>query len=226
MSHGKRYTELASKVEQKTYSVEEAVALVLDTAKTKFDSTIEVHVRLGIDPRKSDQQVRATTTLPHGIGKTKKIAVFVSGEEKEKEAKDAGADIVGDEQMIADIVKTGKIEFDVAVTTPDMMPKMARLAKILGPRGLMPSPKNETVTTNLTKTLGELKKGKFAFKADDTSNVHQAIGKASFGAEKIAENYVAFMDAIRKAKPAASKGTYIVSVTLASTMGPGVKVAL
>ena len=225
MARSKRYNALKEKVDKKAYSAEEAVALALDTATTKFDSTIEIHVRLGIDPKKSDQQVRSTVSLPHGIGKSKIIAAFVPNADKEKEAKDAGADIVGGEELIAEIAKTGKYAFEIAVATPDMMPKLAKVAKVLGPKGLMPSPKNETVTTNLTKTIGELKKGKVAFKADDTANIHQSIGKASFGKEKLTENYTAFMEALRKAKPATSKGTYLQSVTLTSTMGPGIKVA-
>lgn len=225
MAHSKRYNELKAAVEKKAYSPEEALELAKKTATTKFDSSVEVHIRLGIDPKKSDQQVRGTVTLPHGIGKTKKVAAFVSNAEAEKEAKAAGAEIVGGEDLIAEIAKTGKYEFEIAVATPDMMPKMAKVAKVLGPKGLMPSPKNETVTTNLTKTIGELRKGKIAFKADDTANMHQVIGKASFTKEQLTENYTAFMDAIRKAKPATSKGTYLLSVTLTTTMGPGIKVA-
>lgn len=226
MAHSKRYKELKSQIDAaKSYSVEEAVDLVKKTATTKFDSSVEVHIRLGIDPKKSDQQVRATVTLPHGIGKTKKVAAFVANAEKEKEAKDAGAEIVGGEDLINEIAKTGKYDFEIAVATPDMMPKMAKVAKVLGPKGLMPSPKNETVTTNLAKTIGELRKGKIAFKADDTANVHQVVGKASFTKEQLAENLNAFMEAVRKAKPPSSKGVYLMSVTLTSTMGPGVKVA-
>jgi len=225
MARSKRYNEMSAKVENKSYSIEDAVALVIDTSKTKFDSSVEVHVRLGIDPKKSDQQVRANVTLPHGTGKSKKIAVFVSNEAAEKEAKEAGADVVGGQEMIDAIAKTGKIDFEIAVTTPDMMPKMAKVAKVLGPRGLMPSPKSETVTTNLKKTIAELKKGKITFKSDDTANVHQIVGKASFGKEKLVENVTAFLDALRRAKPASSKGVYMGSITLTSTMGPGVKVS-
>lgn len=226
MAHSKRFKELKATIDaKKAYSPEEAVELVKKTATTKFDSAVEVHVRLGIDPKKSDQQVRGTVTLPHGTGKTKKVAAFVSNADAEKEAKAAGAELVGGEELIAEIAKTGKYDFEIAVATPDMMPKMAKVAKVLGPKGLMPSPKNETVTTNLTKTIGELRKGKVAFKADDTANLHQVIGKASFSKEQLAENYAALMDAVRKAKPATSKGTYLLSVTLTSTMGPGVKVA-
>lgn len=226
MAHSKRYKELKGMIDAaKAYSPEEAVDLAKKTATTKFDSAVEVHIRLGIDPKKSDQQVRGTVTLPHGTGKTKKVAAFVANAEKEKEAKDAGAEIVGGDDLIAEIAKTGKYEFEIAVATPDMMPKMAKVAKVLGPKGLMPSPKNETVTTNLTKTIGELRKGKVAFKADDTANIHQVIGKASFSKEQLAENLTTFMEAIRKAKPPTSKGVYLMSVTLTSTMGPGIKVA-
>jgi|SRR5687768_224990 len=226
MAHSKRYAELKAMIDPaKSYSPEEAVELVKKTATTKFDSAIEVHMRLGIDPKKSDQQVRATVTLPHGTGKTKKVAAFVGNAEKEKEAKDAGAEIVGGEELIAQIAKTGKYDFEIAVATPDMMPKLAKVAKVLGPKGLMPSPKNETVTTNLSKTIGELRKGKVAFKADDTANIHQVIGKASFSKEQLTENLNTFMEAIRKAKPPTSKGVYLMSVTITSTMGPGIKVA-
>jgi len=226
MSHSKRYAELASSVDvKKTYSPEEAVETVKRTATTKFDSSIEVHVNLGIDPKKSDQVVRATVALPHGTGKKTRVAVFTVDPAKEKEAKDAGADGIGGEEMIAELAKTGKIDFDVAVATPDMMPKMAKAAKVLGPRGLMPSPKNDTVTTNVGKTVEELKKGKVAFKNDDTGNVHQAIGKASFTKEQLLENYTTFMEALRRAKPSSSKGVFLKSITLTSTMGPGVKVS-
>ncbi|MEY4744285.1 MAG: ribosomal protein [Candidatus Parcubacteria bacterium] len=226
MAHSKRYKELKALIDpKKAYSPEEAVELAKKTATTKFDSAIEVHVRLGIDSKKSDQMVRGTVSLPHGTGKTKKVAVFVGNAEKEKEAKEAGADIVGGEELINEIAKTGKYDFEVAVTSPDMMPKMAKVAKVLGPKGLMPSPKNETVTTNLTKTIGELRKGKVAFKADDTANLHQIIGKASFTKEQLADNLNALLEAVRKAKPPSSKGVYLVSVTLTSTMGPGIKVA-
>lgn len=226
MSHSKRYNELKSQIDgNKAYSAEEAIELVKKTATTKFDSSVEIHVRLGIDPKKSDQQVRGTVSLPHGTGKTKKVCAIVSNAEAEKEAKDAGADIVGGTELIDEMAKTGKYNAEVFVTTPDMMPKMAKVAKVLGPKGLMPSPKNETVTTNLTKTIGELRKGKVAFKADDTANLHQVIGKSSFSKEQLSENYSTLMDAVRKAKPASSKGTYVMSITMTSTMGPAIKVA-
>jgi large subunit ribosomal protein L1 len=226
MPRSKRYKELkASYDAKKSYSPDEAVGLVQKTSTTKFDAAIEVHLHLGIDPKKGDQMVRGTVALPHGTGKTKKVAAFVSSPEKEKEAKDAGAELVGGEELIAEIAKSSKIEFDIAVATPDMMPKLAKVAKILGPKGLMPSPKNETVTPNIKKAVEELRRGRVAFKNDDTANVHQIIGKASFPKEKLLENFAAFMEAIRRAKPATSKGTYLKSVTLTSTMGPGIKVA-
>jgi large subunit ribosomal protein L1 len=226
MPHSKRYAELKALIDgKKDYSPEEAIDLVKKTATTKFDSAIEIHVRLGIDSKKSDQQVRGNVSLPHGTGKTKKVAAFVGNAEKEKEARDAGADVVGGEELIAEIAKTGKFDFEVAVTTPDMMPKMAKVAKVLGPKGLMPSPKNETVTTNLAKIIGELRRGKVSFKADDTANLHQVIGKSSFTKDQLLANYAVFMEAVRKAKPATSKGVYLVSVTLTSTMGPAIKVA-
>ncbi len=225
MPRSKRYKELKSSFDhKKAYSPEEAVDLVLKTSTTKFDASIEVHLRLGIDPKKGDQMVRGTVALPHGTGKTKKVAAFVPAN-KEAEAKEAGAELVGGEELIAEIAKTGKIDFDIAVATPDMMPKLAKVAKVLGPKGLMPSPKNETVTPNIKKAIEELRRGRVAFKNDDTANVHMIIGKASFPKDKLLANLAALMEAIRRAKPASSKGTYLRSVTLTSTMGPGVKVA-
>ncbi len=227
MKHGKRFNELRGSFDpNKVYSLDEALALVKKTSNTKFDSTVEVHVRLGIDPKKGDQQVRATVTLPHGTGKTKRVAAFVGTPEHEKEAKEAGADLIGGEELVAEIAKSGKCDFDVAVASPDMMPKLAKVAKVLGPRGLMPSPKNDTVTKDVGQAVKDMKGGKVAFKNDDTANVHQAIGKASFTEDQLAVNYEAFMDALRRNKPNSSKGTYIKGVTIASTMGPGIKVAI
>ena len=226
MAHSKRYKELKSSFDNKrTYSAEEAVELALKTSTTKFDASIEVHLRLGIDPKKGDQMVRGTVALPHGTGQTKRVAAFVAAD-KEKEAKEAGAEIVGGEELIAKIAQTGKIDFDIAVATPDMMPKLAKVAKVLGPKGLMPSPKNETVTPNIKKTIDELRKGRVAFKNDDTANVHLIIGKASFSKEKLLENLNALMEAVRRSKPSSSKGIFFRSVTLTSTMGPGIKVAI
>lgn len=220
---GKKYTAAAALVDpKKTYSTEEAMELAKKTSTTKFDGTVEIHIRLGIDPKKSDQQVRGTVSLPHGTGKTRKVAAFVSAD-KEKEAKEAGADMVGAEEMIEEILKSGKIDFDIAVATPDMMPKMAKVAKILGPKGLMPSPKSDTVSTNVAKMVSELKKGKLAFKSDDYGIVHTIIGKVSFDAKALAENYEALLETIRKAKPSSSKGVYLQNVTVATTMGPAIR---
>jgi large subunit ribosomal protein L1 len=216
---------LSAKVDKnKVYSVDEAVALVKETSGVKFDASVEVHANLGIDPKKGEQQIRATVVLPHGSGQTKKVAAFVSPE-KEKEAKEAGADFIYGEDEIKKIKDTSKIEFDVAVTTPDMMPKLAAIAKVLGPKGLMPNPKTETVGPNVKKMIEELKRGKITFKNDDTSNVHQIIGKTSFTNEALKENFLAFSDALNKAKPATQKGTYIKNLTITSSMGPSIKIA-
>ena len=222
---GKKYAEAAKLVdEKKVYSIDEAAALVKKTSTAKFDATVEVHIGLGIDAKKSDQNVRGTVSLPHGSGKSKKVMAFVNGD-KEKEAKEAGADMIGGEEAIAELAKTGKIEFDIAVTTPDMMPKMAKVAKILGPKGLMPNPKTETVSSNVTKMISELKKGKIAFKNDDTGIIHTVIGKVSFDDAKLKENFEALMEAIKKAKPSNSKGIFIKYAVMSSTMGPGIRVA-
>jgi len=216
-------TELSTKVDKdKVYPLDEAINLAKETSNTKFDGSVEVHVLLGIDPKKTDQQIRTSVVLPHGTGKTKKIAAFVTPD-KEKEAKEAGADVIYGEEEIKELKNTGKIDFDVAVTTPDMMPKMAAVAKILGPRGLMPNPKTDTVGPNLKQMIIDLKGGKITFKNDDTANIHQIIGKVSFDAEKLKANYLAFMDMLKKAKPTTTKGTYIKNITLATTMGPGIK---
>ena len=221
----KRLDALSAKVDKsKVYSVDEAIKLVKETAGVKFDASIEVHAHLGIDIKKSDQQVRATVVLPHGTGKTKTVAAFVAPD-KEKEAKDAGADFVYGEEDIKKIKDTGKINFEVAVTTPDFMPKLAQAAKVLGPKGLMPNPKTETVNPNLRKMIEELKKGKITFKNDDTGNVHQLIGKASYSDEKLKENYLVLIEAIKKAKPGSAKGTYIQNLIVCSTMGPAIKIS-
>ncbi|MEK7625667.1 MAG: 50S ribosomal protein L1 [Patescibacteria group bacterium] len=221
----KRMKELATKVDKtKVYPIDEAIKLVLETSNVKFDAGVEVHAHLGIDPKKGEQQIRATVTLPHGTGKTKTVAAFVSPE-KEKEAKEAGADFIYGEEEIKKIKDTGKIEFEVAVTTPDMMSKLAQIAKVLGPKGLMPNPKTETVGPNIKKLIEELKKGKVTYKNDDTSNIHQAIGKVSFGEAKLKENFVALLESLKKAKPATAKGTYFQSLSICSTMGPSIKVA-
>lgn len=219
----KRMDALRAKVDaNKVYSIDEAVKLAKETFGVKFDATIEVHANLGIDTKKTEQQVRATVVLPHGTGKTKTIAAFVSAE-KEKDAKEAGADFIYGEEEIKKIKDTGKIEFEVAVTTPDMMPKLASIAKVLGPKGLMPNPKTDTVGPNIKKMIEELKKGKVTFKNDDTANIHQSIGKSSFSQDQLKENLNAFLDALKKAKPATAKGTFIKNLVLSSTMGPAIK---
>lgn len=208
---------------KKSYSPEEAIALVLKASSEKFDASIEVHVNTGIDPKKGDQIVRGSVVLPHGVGKTKRIAVFAEGE-KADEARAAGADVVGGAELIAEIKTTGKADFDVAISTPDMMKTIAGVAKVLGPKGLMPSPKNETVTNNLKAAIDQVKKGKVNFKNDDSSNIHQSIGKRSFELTKLLENYAVFMDVLKKSRPSAAKGSFIKSITITSTMGPGIKV--
>lgn len=222
----KRIAELRKKVDRKkVYDLAEGVAFLLTLATAKFDESVEVHARVSIDPKKGDQQIRSTVSLPHGTGKVTRVAVFVAGEAQAAAAKEAGADIVGGQELIDEIKKSEKTDFDVAVATPDMMPKMGPIAKTLGTRGLMPNPKNDTVTTDVKRIVSELKKGKVTFKNDDTSNIHLAIGKVSFGAEKIAENLRIFLEALLKAKPRTSKGTYIKTLTLTTTMGPAVRIA-
>ncbi|MFH1232614.1 MAG: 50S ribosomal protein L1 [Patescibacteria group bacterium] len=209
----------------KTYPIDEAIELIQKLSKTKFDSSVEVHFRLGIDNKKGEQQIRATVTLPHGTGKTIKIAAFVAPEH-EKEAKEAGADYVGGDELIAEIKKTEKTDFQVAIAEPAIMRNLAQIAKILGTRGLMPSPKNDTITTNPAKTISELKKGKVSFKNDDTSNIHVAIGKISFDKQQLVENFQTLLQAIKKAKPTSSKGTYLKNISVSSSMGPGIKIAI
>ncbi len=209
----------------KSYPIEEAIEIVRKLTKTKFDASLEVHFRLGINTKKGDQQVRGAVSLPNGTGKTVKVAAFVSPE-NEKAVKAAGADYVGSDELIAEIKKTEKTDFQVAVAEPAMMKNLAVIAKILGTRGLMPSPKNDTVTTNPVKAVEELKKGKISFKNDDTANVHTVIGKMSFDNKKLIENYNTLLEVIRKAKPAASKGTFIKNVSIASSMSAGVRVNL
>ena len=221
---GKKYLDSIKEIDiKKTYEVEDAVKNVLATAKAKFDETIELHVRLGVDPRQADQQVRGTVVLPNGTGKSVKVLVIARGDKAEA-ALAAGADIVGAEEIIAKIQTQGFLDFDVVITTPDMMGQLGRVAKILGPKGLMPSPKSGTVTMDVVKAINDTKAGKVEYRVDKTAIIHCPIGKKSFGDTKITENFTALMDAIVKAKPAAAKGTYVKSVTLASTMGPGIKV--
>ncbi|MEA1962990.1 MAG: 50S ribosomal protein L1 [Patescibacteria group bacterium] len=210
---------------QKVYSLEEAVELTKKLSKTKFDASVEAHFRLGINAKKGDQQIRTAVSLPHGTGKTIKVAAFVSPE-KEKEAKEAGADFAGSEDLIAEIKKTEKTDFQVAVAEPAIMRNLAQIAKILGTRGLMPSPKNETVTPNPIKAIKELKKGKINFKNDDTGNIHAVIGKVSFDDKKLIENFNVLAEAIKKAKPAKAKGVYIKNISISSSMGSGIKIVV
>ena len=224
MKYGKKYQDSVKAFDlAKQYEANEAVSIILETAKAKFDETIELHVRLGVDPRQADQQVRGVLVLPHGTGKTKRVLVIAKGA-KADAAQAAGADYVGAEELIAKIQNENWFDFDVMITTPDMMGMVGRIGRILGPKGLMPNPKSGTVTMDVEKAIAEVKAGKVEYRLDKTAIIHCPIGKKSFGKEKLVENYTALMDAIVKAKPAAAKGTYLKSVTLASTMGPGVKV--
>ena len=224
MKHGKKYQDSVKAFDlAKQYEVGEAVSVLLETAKAKFDETIELHVRLGVDPRQADQQVRGVLVLPHGTGKTKRVLVIAKGA-KADAAVAAGAEYVGAEELIAKIQNENWFDFDVMITTPDMMGMVGRIGRVLGPKGLMPNPKSGTVTMDVEKAIAEVKAGKVEYRLDKTAIIHCPIGKKSFGKEKLQENYTALMDAIIKAKPAAAKGAYIKSVTIASTMGPGVKV--
>lgn len=222
MKKGKRYLGLAKLVEMgKVYETQEAVELAVKTATAKFDETVELHIKLGVDSRQADQQVRGVVVLPHGTGKKVRVLVIAKGAQEEA-AKKAGADYVEGEEVIAKI-KNGWLDFDVCITTPDMMAKVGQVAKILGPKGLMPNPKSGTVTTDVARAIEDVKAGKVEYRLDKNNNVHVILGKVSFGVDKIKENLDAVMQAIIKAKPAASKGTYLKSTTLATTMGPGVR---
>ena len=224
MKRGKKYSENAKLVTKgNQYDVPEAVALVKKTATAKFDETVEVHVRLGVDGRHADQQVRGAVVLPHGTGKTVKVLVFAKGP-KVDEALAAGADYIGDDETVNKITKENWFDFDVVVATPDMMGLVGRLGRVLGPKGLMPNPKAGTVTMDVTKAIADIKAGKIEYRLDKANIIHCPVGKASFSEEQLADNFNALLGAIIKAKPAAAKGTYLRSVTLASTMGPGVKV--
>ncbi|HWQ75291.1 MAG TPA: 50S ribosomal protein L1 [Syntrophomonas sp.] len=223
MKRSKAYTDAIKKIEKtKLYDPQEALNLVKSVATAKFDETIEVHIKLGVDPRHADQQVRGTVSLPHGTGKTRKVLVFAKGE-KAKEAEQAGADYVGAEEL-AEKIQGGWFDFDIAVATPDMMAVVGKLGKILGPRGLMPNPKSGTVTFDIERTINELKAGRIEYRVDKTSIVHAPIGRVSFEVEKLQENLNVFAEALIKAKPAAAKGQYMRSVSICSTMGPGVKI--
>lgn len=224
MKHGKKYNDSAKLIETgKFYDTEEAVAVAVKTGTAKFDETVEIHVRLGVDSRHADQQVRGAVILPNGTGKTVRTLVFAKGD-KADAAKEAGADFVGAEELVAKIQNENWLDFDVVIATPDMMGVVGRLGKVLGPRGLMPTPKAGTVTPDVAKAVTEAKAGKIEYRLDKTNIIHCPIGKVSFGAEKLADNYNAIMGAIVKAKPATAKGQYIKSCVVASTMGPGVKV--
>jgi large subunit ribosomal protein L1 len=222
----KRYQAVTKEVNKDNlYSIEEAIELAKKTSTTKFDSGIEAHIRLSINPKKGDQQVRSTVSLPHGNGRTVRVAVIASNADHQAAAKTAGADLVGDQSLIADI-KDGKIAFDVLVATPDAMKLLAPVAKILGPKGIMPNPKDGTVTTNVADTVASLKKGKVSYKNDDSANIHILIGKASFETKSLVENYKSIIDSIMKAKPATVKGSYVKAISIASSMGPGIRVTI
>ena len=225
MKHGKKYGEAAKLVDRATqYDPAEAIGLVKKTATAKFDETVEVHIRTGCDGRHAEQQIRGAVVLPNGTGKTVKVLVFAKGA-KLDEAQAAGADFVGGDELIPKIQNEGWLDFDVVVETPDMMGVVGRLGKVLGPKGLMPNPKAGTVTMDVTKAINDIKAGKIEYRLDKSNIIHVPVGKASFSEEALAENYKALMDAIMKAKPSALKGQYLKSITLATTMGPGVKVS-
>jgi len=224
MKQGKRYVEAAKLVDKtKAYEASEAMELIEKMPKAKFDETVELHVRLGVDSKHADQQVRGTVVLPNGTGKSQKVLVFAKGD-KAKEAEAAGADYVGAEELVPKIEKENWFDYDVIVATPDMMGVIGRLGKVLGPKGLMPNPKSGTVTMDVTKAVTEIKSGKVEYRLDKTNIIHLGIGKVSFGAKKLTENYQTIIDAIIKAKPAAAKGQYIKSVTLTTTMGPSIAI--
>ncbi|HLS54085.1 MAG TPA: 50S ribosomal protein L1 [Tissierellaceae bacterium] len=221
---GKKYNESLELIDRhKEYGVNEAIDLVLKTAKAKFDETVDLSVRLGVDPRHADQQVRGAVVLPHGTGRTRRVLVFARGE-KVSEAEAAGADFVGGEELVEKIQNEGWLDFDVVVATPDMMGVVGRIGRILGPKGLMPNPKSGTVTFEVKKAVEEIKAGKVEYRVDKSSIVHVPIGKVSFGAEKLKENFLVMMDTLIKAKPVAAKGKYLRTVAISSTMGPGIKV--
>ena len=220
----KKYVEALNKIDRtRLYDATEALSLVAEVATAKFDETVEAHIKLGVDSRHADQQVRGAVVLPHGTGKTKRVLVFAKGA-KAAEAEAAGADFVGAEELVQKIQGENWFEFDIVVATPDMMGVVGRLGRVLGPKGLMPNPKSGTVTFDVTKAIEEIKAGKVEYRLDKNNIVHVPVGKVSFGGEKLAENFATLMSAIVKAKPASAKGTYLRSITVASTMGPGVKI--
>lgn len=224
MKRGKRYQELSKLVDRSvSYDSADAIRLVQETGKAKFDEMVELHVRLGVDSRHADQQVRGAVVLPHGTGRTKRVLVFAKGP-KADEALAAGAEYVGAENLVEKITKENWFDFDVVVATPDMMGVVGRLGKILGPKGLMPNPKSGTVSMDVTKAINDIKAGKIEYRLDKTNIIHCPIGKVSFGQQKLEENFKVIMDAIIKAKPSSSKGQYLKNVTLASTMGPGIRI--
>jgi large subunit ribosomal protein L1 len=220
---GKKYRDVAEKIDKlKSYSFEEAVQMITDSSFAKFDETLDVAVRLGVDPRHADQMVRGTVVLPNGIGKDVKVAVFAKGE-KEKEALEAGADVAGSDELVEKVQK-GWLEFDKAIATPDMMASVGKLGRVLGPRGMMPNAKLGTVTFDIARAVKEIKAGKIDFKVEQAGIVHAPIGKASFGVEKLLQNFAAFLETIQRLKPPSSKGTYMRGIAVSSTMGPGIKV--
>ena len=224
MKKGKRYQESAKLVENgKVYEPKDALEIIEKMPKTKFDQTVELHVKLGVDSKHADQQVRGTVVLPNGTGKTQKVLVFAKGD-KAKEAEEAGADYVGAEELVPKIEKENWFDYDVIVATPDMMGVIGRLGKVLGPKGLMPNPKSGTVTMDVKKAISEIKSGKVEYRLDKTNIIHLGFGKVSFGTEKLLENYTTIIEAIIKAKPAAAKGQYIKSISITTTMGPGISI--
>jgi len=218
---GKKHSAAAEQIEKRPYSLEDAIPLVQKIKFTKFDETVEVHMRLGVDPKHADQMVRGTVVLPNGLGKSKRVLVIASGD-KIREAEAAGAEFFGGEEMVEKIIKENWLDYDAVIATPDMMRSMAKLGKVLGPRGLMPNPKTGTVTTDVTKAVTEVKAGKVEFRVDKTGVIHAPVGKSSFGTDKLLENASTLIQAVIKAKPAAAKGKYVKSVTVCSTMGPGI----
>src|SRR5204863_107770 len=220
--HGKKFTAAAAQVGERPYTIEEAISLIQKVKYAKFDETVEVAMRLGVDPKHADQMVRGTVVLPHGLGKTKRVLAIAAGE-KQKEAQEAGADIVGGDELVEKIMG-GWTDFDAVVATPDMMRSVGKLGKVLGPRGLMPNPKTGTVSVDIAKAIKEIKAGKVEFRVDKTGIIHAPVGKTSFASDSLVANAHALVDSIVKAKPAAAKGKYLKSVTLSSTMGPGIRI--